>query len=130
MTATPPTAPAGELLIYTDSNGATHLQVRLMDDTVWLSQALIATLYGKIVRTINKYLLNILRDGELDPGATIRNFRMVQMDCSREVSREFAPPLGRNALNKREPRTFAEICYTLLSKLISDVYESPKQNKR
>ena len=50
---------SGELLLYTDPSGATRLQVRLVDGTVWLSQALMASLFGKDVRTINEHLKNI-----------------------------------------------------------------------
>ena len=81
---------SGELILYTDPNGTTRLQVRLVDGTVWLSQALMASLYGKDVRTINEHLRNIYEEGELAPEATIRNFRIVQIEGTREVSREIA----------------------------------------
>lgn len=82
------TEPAGELLLYTDDNGAVRLHVRLVDETVWLSQALMAQLFGKDVRTISEHLRNIFDEGELDREATIRKFRMVRTEGSREVSRE------------------------------------------
>ncbi|MFH1467839.1 MAG: virulence RhuM family protein [Pseudomonadota bacterium] len=81
---------SGELILYTDPNGTTRLQVRLVDGTVWLSQALMASLFGKDVRTINEHLRNIYEEGELASEATIRNFRIVQTEGSREVSREVA----------------------------------------
>lgn len=82
------TEPAGEILLYTDDNGAVRLHVRLVDETVWLSQALMATLFGKDIRTINEHLRNIFDEGEIDRVATVRKFRIVRTEGSREVSRE------------------------------------------
>jgi hypothetical protein len=50
----------------------------LQDETVWLTQKLIAELFQKDVRTINEHIKNIYSEGELEPGATIRKFRIVQ----------------------------------------------------
>lgn len=82
------TEPVGELLLYTDDSGTVRLHVRLVDETVWLSQALMAQLFGKDVRTISEHLRNIFDEGELDREATVRKFRIVQTEGSREVSRE------------------------------------------
>jgi len=78
---------AGEFLVYVGDDGATHVHVRLAEGTVWLSQRLMAQLYGKDVRTINEHLQAIFEEGELDPGATIRKFRIVQTEGNRSVSR-------------------------------------------
>jgi hypothetical protein len=75
----------GQILIYED--GAARLQVRLEGQTVWLSQRLLAELYQVSVKTINEHLVNIYAEGELDPEATIRSFRIVQREGSRDVSR-------------------------------------------
>src|ERR1019366_1559297 len=56
--------------------------------TVWLSQALIAELFQKDVRTINEHLVNIFEEGELSREATIRKFRIVRQEGTREVTRE------------------------------------------
>lgn len=80
-----PTPPDGQVLIYQD--GATHLQVRLEGRTVWLSQRLIAELFQVSVKTANEHLVNIYSERELDPKATIRSFRIVQTEGSRQVSR-------------------------------------------
>ena len=77
--------PGGQILIYQD--GATRLQVRLEGRTVWLSQRLIAELFQVSVKTANEHLVNIYSERELDPEATIRSFRMVQTEGSREVTR-------------------------------------------
>jgi hypothetical protein len=75
----------GQILIYED--GAARLQVRLEGRTVWLSQRLMADLYQVSVKTINEHLLNIYAEGELGREATIRSFRIVQREGSRDVSR-------------------------------------------
>ncbi len=77
--------PAGQVLIYED--GTTHLQVRLDGDTVWLTQRLIAELFQVSVKTVNEHLSNIYAEGEIDPAATIRKFRIVQSEGSRRVTR-------------------------------------------
>jgi hypothetical protein len=79
-------ASQGQFLIYTD--GATHLQVRLDGKTVWLTQKLIAELFQITVPTVNEHLKGIYGDGELDAGATIRSFRIVQREGTRDVSRD------------------------------------------
>ncbi|MEJ5377488.1 MAG: virulence RhuM family protein [bacterium] len=84
-----PTKPSrSELLIYQTEDGRTRIQVRLEDETVWLTQKLIAELFQKDVRTINEHIRNIYEEGELSPEATIRKFRIVQTEGSRQVSRE------------------------------------------
>lgn len=83
-TGLPEPAPDGQVLIYQD--GATHLQVRLEGRSVWLSQRLIAELFQVSVKTANEHLVNIYSERELDPEATIRSFRIVQMESSREVA--------------------------------------------
>lgn len=77
----------GELLVYVGDDGAAHVQVQLIEGTVWLTQKLMAQLYGKDVRTINEHLQNIYDEGELEPEATIRKFRIVGTEGNRSVSR-------------------------------------------
>ena len=80
--------PGGQVLIYRD--GTLSLQVRLEGQTVWLTQRLIAELYQVSVPTVNEHLANAYADGELDAAATIREFRIVQMEGARQVSRTVA----------------------------------------
>jgi len=75
----------GQIVIYRD--GATRLQVRIGGRTVWLSQRLIADLYEVSVPTVNEHLAAIYNDGEVDREATIRSFRIVQREGSRDVAR-------------------------------------------
>lgn len=67
-----------EILIYQTEDGRTRIDVHLEDETVWLSQKLLAELFQKDVRTINEHIKNIYAEGELEPKATIRKFRIVR----------------------------------------------------
>ena len=80
--------PASSLLLYQSADGQSRIDVRLLDDTVWLSQAQMAELFQKSVPTINEHIANVYDEGELHPEATIRNFRIVQTEGAREVTRE------------------------------------------
>lgn len=83
-----PAAPSSELILYQTEDGRTRIQCRLEDDTLWLTQALMAELFQKDVRTINEHLVNIFDEGELGREATIRRFRIVRTEGNRSVSRE------------------------------------------
>jgi hypothetical protein len=85
MTETVP--PAGEFLLYQTEDGRTRVECRFVEDTLWLTQAVMAELYQKDVRTINEHLKNAFEEGELDPQATIRKFRIVRQEGGRQVSR-------------------------------------------
>jgi len=69
-----------EFLFYTTEDGKTQVQVRLLDDTVWLTQKVIAELFQKDVRTINEHINNIFEEGELIPDSVIRKFRITAAD--------------------------------------------------
>jgi hypothetical protein len=77
-----------EILIYQTEEGRTRIDVRLEDETVWLSQKLLTELFQKDVCTINEHVKNIYAEGELEPQATIRKFRMVQTEGKRQVARQ------------------------------------------
>jgi len=82
------TGPAGEILFYQTEDGRARLECRFDAGTIWLSQALIASLFEKDVRTVNEHLQGIYADGELSRGATIRKFRIVRREAAREVTRD------------------------------------------
>jgi len=82
--------PRSELLLYQADDGQTRVQVRLEDETVWLTQRQMAELFQKSIPTINEHVQNIYEEGELQPEATLRNFRMVQVEGTREVERDIA----------------------------------------
>ena len=71
----------GEFLIYTTPDGEKQIQVRLIDETVWLSQRLMADLFQKDVRTINEHILNVFAESELPHDeSVIRKFRITASD--------------------------------------------------
>ena len=78
----------GELILYNTDDGAATIGLRAVEGTVWLSQREIAELFDKDVRTVNEHIKNVFSEGECDPGATIRKFRIVQTEGSRQVERE------------------------------------------
>jgi hypothetical protein len=78
---------SSEVVFYQTEDGQSRIQVRLEGGSVWLSQRLLAELFGKDVRTISEHVQNIFEEGELDPGATIRKIRIVRTEGDREVSR-------------------------------------------
>lgn len=81
-------APQSELILYQTPDGQTRIQCRFENENVWLTQALMAELFQKDVRTINEHLVNIYEEGELQRDATIRNFRIVRSEGKRQVARE------------------------------------------
>ena len=76
-----------QFLVYQTEDGKLKLNVRLGEDSVWLSQRLMAQLFQKDVRTINEHIQNVYEEGELRPEATIRKSRIVRMEGKREVAR-------------------------------------------
>jgi hypothetical protein len=88
MSGTGDDSQKGELLIYQTEDGQTKIDVFFKDDTIWLNQKQIAQLFQKGTNTINEHIKHIYEDGELDESATIRNFRIVQIEGQREVARE------------------------------------------
>jgi hypothetical protein len=83
-------APGSDLILYQTEDGKTRIQCRFEDESIWLTQAQIAELYQKDVKTINEHLLNIYADKELEEDSTIRKFRIVRLEGKREVSREIS----------------------------------------
>ena len=72
--------PQSEIILYQTEDGGTRLQVRLQDETVWLTQKLLAELFEKDVRTINEHIQNIFEEGELVVDSVIRKFRITAAD--------------------------------------------------
>ena len=77
--------PSGILLYQTDE-GRSRIEVRMVDETVWLSQKAMAELFQKDVRTVSEHIQNIYDEHELGPEATIRKFRIVQTEGNREIA--------------------------------------------
>ncbi len=81
-------SPRSSLVLYQDPDGRTRIQCRFEGETLWLSQALIAELFAVTVPTVNEHLKGIYEDAELPREATIRSFRIVRTEGTRQVSRE------------------------------------------
>jgi len=77
-----------EFLIFTGQAGEQSIEARYEDETIWLSQKLMAALFDVDVRTINEHLKNIYAQQELSLESTIRKFRIVQKEGKRDVARE------------------------------------------
>lgn len=76
-----------EILIYQNSEGSIKIDVRLEEESVWLTQAQLCELFQKSKATISEHIKNVFEEGELDASATVRNFRTVQTEGKREVER-------------------------------------------
>ena len=74
--------------VATRGDDETSTQMRYEDENIWLTQKMLATLYDVEVSTINEHIKKIYADNELAKDATIRKFRIVQTEGSREVTRE------------------------------------------
>jgi hypothetical protein len=77
-----------EFLIFTKQEGKNTIEVRIEDETVWLTQKLMGVLFEVSVATVNEHLANIFKTGEVTKTATIRKFRIVQTEGTRQINRE------------------------------------------
>ncbi len=76
-----------EIVIFQDSNNQIELFVQLEGETVWLTQAQMATLFESSKANISEHITNILESSELDEEPTVRKFRTVRQEGNREVNR-------------------------------------------
>ena len=78
----------GDIVIYKTQDGLTKINVKFEDETVWLTQAQLVELYQTSKSNISEHIKHIFEEGELSQESTVRNFRTVQIEGKREVSRE------------------------------------------
>jgi len=78
----------GEILIYQNQEGNIKIDVRLEEETVWLTQSQICELFQKSKATISEHIKNVFEEGELNSSSTVRKFRTVQIEGTRNVERE------------------------------------------
>ena len=76
------------IIIYQSEDGKTHIEVKLEENTVWLTQQQMADLYQTSRSNVTEHLLHIYEEEELDEKATCRKFRQVRQEGSRQVERE------------------------------------------
>lgn len=74
-----------DILIYQNQDGNIKIDVRLQEETVWLTQAQMGQLFGKDKRTISEHISNIFSEGELEENSVVRKFRTVQTEGTREM---------------------------------------------
>ena len=77
-----------KILIYEDDDNIIAVQLDSEDETFWLNQKQMAELFGRDVRTISEHLKNIYKEEELKEDSTIRKFRIVRTEGTRDVERE------------------------------------------
>ena len=74
------TTPDSEMLIYTTDDGGIRIDVQMVDETVWLTQAQMAELFGKARNTVTEHIRNVFDEGELDENSVCRKFRHTAAD--------------------------------------------------
>ena len=78
----------GDIVIYQTKDGDTKIDVRFVDETVWLTQQQMADLFQSSRTNIVEHIRHIYEEGELDEASTCRKFRQVRIEGSRQVTRE------------------------------------------
>ena len=78
----------GEIIIYQTDDGLTHIDVKMEDETVWLTQQQMAELYQTSRTNVVEHITHIYEEGELDEKSTCQKFRQVRQEGNRQVNRE------------------------------------------
>ena len=73
-----------EIVLY-QPDDTIQLEVRLQDETVWLSQQQMAELFDSTIPNVSMHIRNVYKEGELDKGATVKDFLIVQNEGGRQV---------------------------------------------
>lgn len=79
--------PGGEIILYQTEDGQTRIECRFENENIWLSQALMAELFQTTIPNINLHIKNVIAEGELQAGATIKDYLIVRQEGSRRVER-------------------------------------------
>ena len=79
-----------EFLLYQSEDGQTHIQVRVLDETVWLTQLQMAELFQTTKQNISLHIRNVEEEGELQPEPTVKEYLTVQQEGNRNVERKIA----------------------------------------
>lgn len=82
----------GEIILYKAADGNLAIDVKLEEETVWLTQKQMSLLFQKDVRTINEHIKNVFQEGELEKDPTIRKFRIVQIEGKRNNNQGCCKP--------------------------------------
>jgi hypothetical protein len=120
-----------EFLIFSKQAGENSIEVRIEDETVWLTQKLIGVLFEVDVRTINEHLGNIYQNGELHKEATIRKFRIVQTEG--KVTQEIAKAFAESEFEKYrvvQDRLFESDFDKQIKRLLEGIVWQPEENQK
>ena len=98
-----------EIIIYQSQELATKVEVKIADDTIWLTQTQIIVLFNSSKANISEHIKHIFQSGELHSKSTVRKIRTVQSEGNREVARELTH------FTKRKER----VSFTIITKKIS-----------
>ncbi len=79
---------AGEIIVYQTDDGKVRVQVRLEDETLWMTQPQLAELFQTSKQNISHHIRSIYAEGELDQSATVKKYLTVQLEGKREVQRQ------------------------------------------
>lgn len=85
----------GQLVVYESEDGRIKIDVRLENETVWLTPQLMAELFQTTSQSITIHLKNIFDEGELDEKAACKDFLQVKIEGKRQVERNYLPPINR-----------------------------------
>ncbi len=80
--------PDGEMMLYVGDDGKPRIEVKFQGETAWLTQAQLVELFQSSKANISEHIRNIFDEEELTPEATVRKFRTVRLEGSREVARD------------------------------------------
>lgn len=83
----PSQPPAGEMILYTTEDGRTRVECRFAEETLWMSQALMAELFQTTPQNITLHLKALYGEGEIDEAATCKEYLQVRIEGAREVQR-------------------------------------------
>lgn len=120
-----------DILIYQNQDGNIKIDVRLQEETVWLTQAQMGQLFGKDKRTISEHISNIFSEGELEENSVVRKFRTVQTEGTREMKDWIQRLDSILQLNGRELFTHAgKISYEMALKKSTDEFEKYKISQK
>lgn len=86
--------PSGELLLYETDDGRTRVECRFADETLWLSQALMAGLFQTTPQNVTLHLRALFQEQDIDEAATCKDYLQVRVEGGREVSRTFPPVIA------------------------------------
>ena len=81
------TSPRSEIILYQTEDGRTRLEVRLEQETVWLSQAQMVELFQTTKQNVSLHIKNLFQEGELERSATVKESLTVQKEGQRTVQR-------------------------------------------